>query len=142
VDAGDDRGSQLRLLGQPVAVDAGRELGECHPTIANMSPPSEAFEFFVSGSTSPDAREVAKTLNWYGNDAMWVILPPDGETPPGPLGDKIPPYRLKRGQVEWEARRLDGPSTVSTQRIGGAAYGDIGFAAGAAPAFRRLGAGK
>jgi len=81
---------------------------------------------------------VAKTLNWYGNDAMWVILPLDGKTPPGRLGDKIPPYRMKRGQVEWEARRLDGPGTVSNQRIGGAAYGDIGFAAGG-PGFPTVG---
>lgn len=113
-------------------------VGECHPTIAYMTPPSEAFEFFVGGSTSPDAREVAKTLNWYGNDAMWVILPIDGKTPPGRLGDKIPPYRMKRGQVEWEARRLDGPGTVSKQRIGDAAYGDIGFAAGG-PGFPTVG---
>ncbi len=106
-------------------------VGECHPTIAHMTPPSEALEFFANGSSQPDrARESLKTANWYGNEAMWVILPADGRTPPGRLGDKIPPYRMKRGQVEWEARRLDGPGIVSKQRIGGPAYGDIGFAAG------------
>ena len=105
-------------------------LGECHPTVAHMTPPNEVFEFFVSGSSAPNAREVARTLNWFGNDAMWVILPPNGETPPGRLGDKIPPYRIKHGQVQWEAHRLDGPAPVATGRIGGEAYGDIGFAAG------------
>lgn len=103
---------------------------ECRPTIAHMTPPTAVFEFFVSGSSSPNARDVFRTLNWYGNEALWVILPPNGETPVGLLGDKIPPYRLKRGQVQWEARRLDGPGTVPRQKMGGDAYGDIGFVAG------------
>ncbi len=114
-------------------------VGECHPTIAHMTPPSEALEFVANGSSQPDrAREWLKTANWYGNEAMWVILPPDGRTPPGMRGDKIPPYRMKRGYVYWEARRLDGPGTVSKQRIGPDGYGDIGFAAGG-PAFPTAG---
>jgi len=113
-------------------------VGPCDPTVTRMTPPTEVFEFFVSGSSSPNARETFKTLNWFGNDAMWVILPPNGETPPGRLGDKIPPYRLKRGQVQWEARRLDGPGTVSKQRLGGEGYGDIGFVAGG-PSFPTVG---
>jgi hypothetical protein len=111
---------------------------ECHPTSAHMSPPAEAVEFFANGSSTPDAaRESLKTANWYGNEAMWVILPENGEIV-GRLDDKIPPYRLKRGHVQYEARQLDGPGTVRSQSIGGDAYGDIGFAAGG-PAFPTVG---
>ena len=110
---------------------------ECHPTIAHMTPPTEALEFFAGGSSSPNARELVKTQNWYGNDAMWVILPSNGEIV-GRLDDKIPPYRLKRGSVQYEARQLDGPGLVRSQRIGTDSYGDIGFAAGG-PAFPTVG---
>lgn len=103
---------------------------DCRPTIARMTPPTGAFEFFAGHSSTVDAARVAlKTANWYGNEAMWVILPQDGEII-GRLGDKIPPYRLKRGQVEYEARQLDGRGVVAKAPIGGDAYGDIGFAAG------------
>jgi hypothetical protein len=111
---------------------------ECHPTIAQMTPPAEALEFTANGSSTPDAaREQLKTANWYGNDAMWVILPPNGEIV-GRLDDKIPPYRLKRGLVQYEARQLDGNGTVQRTPIGPNSYGDIGFAAGG-PAFPTMG---
>jgi hypothetical protein len=110
----------------------------CNVTIAHLTPPAEVFDFFVQGSTSPNAREAAKTLNWFGNDAMWVVLPADGATPPGMLGDKIPPYRLKPGQVEWHAHRVDAAGPDADGRIGGASYGDIGFAAGG-PEFPTVG---
>jgi hypothetical protein len=111
---------------------------ECHPTVVHMTPPSEAIEFFAQGSSTPDrAREMLKTANWYGNEAMWVVLPDDGELV-GRLDDKIPPYRLKRGHVQYEAIRLDGPDVVTRRAIGVDAYGDIGFAAGG-PAFPTAG---
>jgi hypothetical protein len=111
---------------------------ECHPTSAHMTPPAEALEFFANGSSRPDlARESLKTANWYGNEAMWIILPENGEIV-GRLDDKIPPYRLKRGRVQYEARRLDGPGVVTSRSIGLDAYGDIGFAAGG-PAFPTVG---
>lgn len=107
---------------------------ECHPTVAQMAPPAEAVEFFANGSSTPDkAREELKSANWFGNEAMWVVLPNRGEIV-GRLDDKIPPYRLKRGRVQYEARRLDGSGVVTRQSIGPDAYADIGFAAGG-PAF-------
>jgi hypothetical protein len=103
-----------------------------------MTPPAEAIEFFANGSSRPDAaRETLRTANWYGNDAMWIILPETGEIV-GRLDDKIPPYRLKRGRVQYEARQLDGPGVVRSQAIGADGYGDIGFAAGG-PAFPTAG---
>jgi len=108
----------------------------CHPTIANMTPPSEPLEFMIGGSSDPaGARAVAPTLNWYGNGAMWVVLPPNGEVI-GRLDDKIPPYRMKRGQITWSARQLDGNASVPTQSMTG--YGDIGFQAGG-PGFPNVG---
>ena len=94
-----------------------------------MTPPAEAVEFFANGSSAPDtAREVLKTANWFGNEGMWVVLPDNGEIV-GRLDDKIAPYRLKRGHVQYEARQLDGVGVVKRQAIGPDAYGDIGFAA-------------
>lgn len=60
---------------------------------------------------------------------MWIVLPDNGEIV-GRLDDKIAPYRIKRGHVQYEARRLDGSGVVKRQPIGPDAYGDIGFAAG------------
>ena len=101
-----------------------------------MTPPTEPLEFMIGGSTSPEvARRIAPTLNWYGNDAMWVVLPENGEIV-GRLDDKITPYRLKRGQVTWSARQLDGRSSVPVQTMTG--YGDIGFQAGG-PSFPNVG---
>ena len=103
-----------------------------------MTPPAEAVEFFANGSSTPDAaRESLKTANWYGNEAMWIILPEGGEIV-GRLDDKIPPYRLKRGRVQYEAHQLNGRGVVRLQSIGVDAYGDIGFAAGG-PAFPTVG---
>lgn len=102
---------------------------ECHPTVAHMTPPSEPLEFMIGGSSSPTARSVIPTLNWYGNDAMWVLLPPNGEIV-GRLGDKIPPHRMKPGYVTWSARQLDGKSSVPWQPIGPSGYGEEGFQAG------------
>jgi hypothetical protein len=108
------------------------------PTLAHMTPPVEAAEFFAGGSSTPDlAREQLKTANWFGNEAIWVVLPLHGEIV-GRLDDKIAPYRTKRGHVEYEARRLDGPGTPGRHPIGVDAYGDIGFAAGG-PAFPSTG---
>lgn len=110
---------------------------ECHPTLSRMSPPAEAVEFFANGSSTPDAaRQELKTANWFGNEAMWVVLPPNGEIV-GRLDDKIAPYRIKRGMVQYEARQLDGPGVVGKTPIG-RGYGDIGFAAGG-PAFPTIG---
>jgi hypothetical protein len=123
------------LTSVPPTVTPG---GECHPTSARMTPPPEALDFFANGSSTPDAaRETLRTANWFGNDAMWVVLPDNGEIV-GRLDDKIPPYRMKRGRVRYEARQLDGAGVVKSQPIGVDAYGDIGFASGG-PAFPTVG---
>jgi len=101
---------------------------DCQPTVAHMTPAPEAFYFFFNHSTSsrPDKRSIFEQANWYGNDAMWVMLPANGEIV-GRLGDKIAPYRLRYGQVQWEARRVDRPGAVAKNSMGPA---DIGFQAG------------
>ena len=101
-----------------------------------MTPPREPLEFMINGSSSPTAREVTPTQNWYGNEAMWVILPPDGEIV-GRLDDKIPPYRMKRGYVTWSARQIDGSWSVASRSMG-TGYGDEGFQAGG-PSFPNTG---
>ena len=107
---------------------------ECQPTVAYMTPPADAIEAFARGSSSPDAARVQlRAASWLGNDAMWIILPPGGEIV-GRLDDKIPPYRVLRGHVQYAAKQLDGPGIVGGRPIGTDAYGDIGFAAGG-PAF-------
>ena len=87
----------------------------CEPTVAHMTPPEQVLNFFASGSTDPDAKEKLAPMNWYGNDAMWVILPPGGEMV-GRLFDKIPPYRMRYGTVFWQARRLDG-AAIATRSL-------------------------
>jgi len=111
----------------------------CEPTIAHMTPPSEALEFFAGGSSQPDqARESLRQANWLGNAAMWIVLPRDGEIvarrdPTNGrtyLDDKIPPYRMKSGYVTYTARQLDGSAVVARTAIGPSGYGDLGFQAG------------
>jgi hypothetical protein len=102
-----------------------------------MRPPDDVVDFFASGARPPVSRETVLDQNWYGNEAMWVVLPPAGEIV-GRLDDKIPPYRLKRGQVQWEARRLDGHTVVPRESLADPAYGDISFLAGG-PHFPSIG---
>ena len=101
----------------------------CLPTIAHMRPPDEVLDFFAAGARPPVPRQTLLAENWYGNDAMWVALPPRGEVV-GRLDDKIAPYRLKRGHVQYEAHRLDGVGTVSRQPLSDLDYGDISFQSG------------
>ncbi|MEP6667404.1 MAG: hypothetical protein ABJA81_13230 [Nocardioidaceae bacterium] len=132
----------LSLLGctatSPPPASAGTAL--CATTVAHMTPPAEAVDFYANGSSTPDkakVREELKNEMWLGNDAMWIILPPNGEIV-GRLDDKITPHRTRRGHVQYEARQLDGPGSVTTRPIGPDAYGDIGFQAGG-PAFPTVG---
>ncbi|MBI4521094.1 MAG: hypothetical protein HY701_09670 [Gemmatimonadetes bacterium] len=106
-------------------------LAECHPTLAFMTPPQRALEFFAAGQSTSDPRfrRQLETANWYGNEAMWVILPRDGVIE-GWLSFKLPPYRFERGIVYYKARRLDGPENVSRRLLGPQHYGDLGFQAG------------
>jgi hypothetical protein len=68
----------------------------------------------------------------YGNDALWVVIPPTGETTGTPDGsgifDKFPTVRLIEGTLSAEGRRLDGPAPPATFSIGDG-YGSKGFQA-------------
>jgi hypothetical protein len=94
-----------------------------------MTPPSEYVEFLVEGSSNQEqTRTYLETANFIGNEAIWLILPPKGEMI-GRLSDKLLPWRLKPGELQWEAHRLDGRATVAKHPAGPAGYGDIGFQA-------------
>jgi hypothetical protein len=68
---------------------------------------------------------------WYGNDALWVELPPGSEVikPLGEqLSEKFPWVRLVRGYLKIEGRRLDGPAGPA-RVAASTGYGRIGFQA-------------
>jgi hypothetical protein len=94
-----------------------------------MTPPDEYVEFLVGGASDQErARAHLKTGNFIGNEAMWLLLPDNGEMI-GRLNDKLLPWRLKPGELRWEAHRLDGNASVAKHRAGPTGYGDIGFQA-------------
>jgi hypothetical protein len=71
-------------------------------------------------------------LSMYGNDVLWVVIPPNGETTGVPDGseifDKFPTVRLIEGTLSAESKRLDGPAPPATFSIGDG-YGAKGFQA-------------
>ena len=95
-----------------------------------------------SGTATPPASlgyrpppPVSYVKDWYGNDALWVMLPPTGKLPvtsrdpDGRLGTKFPWYRLASGEVQVTAERLDGPTGNFNADVGTVPeYGDRGFA--------------
>ena len=93
----------------------------------------------ASPSTSPPAAleympppPVPYVQDWYGNDAVWVMLPTSGHLPSqrddGALSTKFPFFRLRHGQVQVSAKRLDGPTGAFSAHPGMiSAYGDVGF---------------
>ncbi len=94
-----------------------------------MTPPTEYLEFLIGGSSNQEqTRTNLKNANFIGNEAMWLLLPPRGEII-GRLNDKFLPWRLKPGQLRWEAHRLDGDGSVPKHPAGPSGYGDIGFQA-------------
>ncbi len=68
----------------------------------------------------------------YGNDALWVGLPPGGEAAllrtGGVLARKFMWWRLVPGQLSIEARRIDAPAPAG-RGIVPTGYGDSGFQA-------------
>jgi hypothetical protein len=92
----------------------------CVPTVANgRTPPGEA----------PQPR-------YHGNDALWVILPPQGVIRPHPswvkangsIHVKFPWWRATEGMLTITGRRLDARARPLTARIP-PSYGTIGFQA-------------
>ena len=97
----------------------------------------------VAGTPPPPALDyqppppVPYVHDWYGNQALWVMLPTRGRLPsqrdpaagwPGRLSTKFPWYGLRPGQLHVTGRRLDGPgrfaAEVGTVQQG---YGPPGF---------------
>jgi hypothetical protein len=78
----------------------------------------------------PAARPVPWVQDWYGNDALWVGLPPTGVLPADPqpqgLSTKFPWWRALPGRLTIQAQRLDGPTGAFTADVP-AGYGDLGF---------------
>lgn len=104
---------------------------DCRPTIARMTPPDAFFNFVVGGSSQPETTraQLLRTGNFYGNDAVWVLLPDDGATRVG--GDKFLVWRLKSGTLNYIARRTDGRGADITQTLDArSGYGDVGFQPG------------
>jgi len=68
---------------------------------------------------------------WYGNDALWVELPPRSEVvkpPTEELSEKFPWVRLISGYLSIEGMRLDSPAPPSQGQASNG-YGRIGFQA-------------
>jgi hypothetical protein len=67
--------------------------------------------------------------NWYGNDSLWVELPPRSTVvkPPGErLAEKFPWVRLVRGYIRIVGQRLDGPAPPARGEAS-TGNGPIGF---------------
>jgi hypothetical protein len=68
--------------------------------------------------------------DWYGNNALWVGLPPTGVLPadstPQGLSTKFPWWRVLPGRLTIRAQRLDGPAGAFSADVP-AGYGDLGF---------------
>lgn len=69
--------------------------------------------------------------DWYGNDALWVALPPGAKIvkpPSEELSEKFPWVRLIQGDLTIEGRRLDGPAGPARPSVP-SGYGVSGFQA-------------
>lgn len=67
--------------------------------------------------------------NWYGNDALWVELPPRStvvKLPGEDLSEKFPWVRLIRGYIRIVGQRLDGPAPPANGEAS-TGNGPIGF---------------
>lgn len=111
----------------------------CRPTLAQLTPPREFADFMLGGvgyptGVTPPPREIALAgINWYGDDALWVILPRRGEV--RGLSEKIPSWRLRPGTIEVGGRRVDAPSSLTPS---GSVPGATATAASKRPASRSL----
>ncbi|MGH2377469.1 MAG: hypothetical protein ACRDGT_03260 [Candidatus Limnocylindria bacterium] len=105
--------------------------GECRPTIARMTPPQSFFDFVVGGSSKPDLTrdQLLRRGNFYGNAALWVLLPENGEVRTG--GDKFLAWRVKTGVISYVALRVDAQAPEVRQTLDArSGYGDSGFQPG------------
>jgi hypothetical protein len=96
-----------------------------------MTPPERFFNFVVGGSSQPDVTRdhLLRTGNFYGNEALWVLLPENGEV--RVAGDKFLVWRVGTGVVSYVARRTDAPAEdVHATLDARSGYGDSGFQPG------------
>lgn len=75
---------------------------------------------------------VREESGWYGNEALWVSLPPDGVLPSLPsaedpelLDTKFPWWRITAGELTVETAQVDGDEAIVGSVPSG--YGDSGF---------------
>jgi hypothetical protein len=95
-----------------------------------MTPPQAYADFIAGGATNQDqVRTYLKTANFIGNEVIWLILPDRGEMI-GRLVDKFLPWILKPGNLQWEARRLDGRASVAKRPAGPTGHDPVGFQGG------------
>jgi hypothetical protein len=97
--------------------------GPCPITdpVAREEIPKAVVDAILGGYQGPP---VANIGNWYGNDVLWVELPPGSTVvkPPGEdLSEKFPWVRLVRGYVRIVGQRLDAPAPPAN---GDASTGD------------------
>jgi hypothetical protein len=86
--------------------------------------PSTVFDTMAAGASVPQQR--ANFRWWYGNDALWVYLYPNGRIPT--RDEKFPWVRLVAGHLQISGQRLDGvaPPLLASVPDG---YGATGFQA-------------
>jgi len=73
---------------------------------------------------TPPQSITTKAQRWYGNDAVWIVLPANGTMSSSKFGW----WRIVPGQLTVEGRRLDAPAPPLESSVP-SGYGDIGFQA-------------
>jgi hypothetical protein len=100
------------------------------PQPIDISPPFDCPVTKPNGSRPPG--ETAISAGYYGNGALWTVLPADGilyvrRENDGRLSTKLPWWRGVRGTLTIEGQRLDGAGEFSAHIPDG--YGSSGFQA-------------
>ena len=98
--------------------------GSCpvtHPA-SSEAVPQAVIDAIAAGASVPLKR--ADFQSWYGNDALWVELYPQGPR----RSEKFPWVRLGRGSLTITAHRIDGEAAPAVAHVP-QGYGDTGFQA-------------
>ncbi len=110
----------------------GRQAGPLSATPSSTGNSSECAVTRPDPSIKPPPAVDADGPGLYGNDALWVALPPDGEAvlvpQDGILGRKFMWWRIVPGRLSVQARRLDADAPPVAGSVP-AGYGDGGFQA-------------
>jgi hypothetical protein len=137
----DSSHSATRPTGQPIppsiaGATASPSLNSLTEPWAAAQPPGSCDVTRSTPSARPPApieplsRPVPWVGDWYGNDALWVRLPPTGVVPAASdrqqLSTKFPWWRTHPGKLTVAAQRLDGPTGAFHADVPDG-YGDLGF---------------